>query len=61
MLVACSVHGRGRKLDKAVEMFKEACNLNVSLDEKAYANMISLYGKAGKSILNNFFSSFVSS
>ncbi|CBI26526.3 unnamed protein product, partial [Vitis vinifera] len=46
-----SVYGRGRKLDKAVEMFNKArCSgVGVSLDEKTYTNLISYYGKAGKS------------
>lgn len=43
----CSVYGRGRKLDRAVEMFNTACSLGLSPDEKAYMNLISYYGKAG--------------
>ena len=44
----CSVHGRGRNLDKAVEVFKMAQSRGVALDEKAYTNMICYYGKSGK-------------
>ena len=43
----CSVYGRGRKLDRAVEMFNTARSLGLCLDEKAYMNLISYYGKAG--------------
>jgi pentatricopeptide repeat protein len=43
----CSVYGRGRKLDRAVEMFNAARSFGLSLDEKAYMNLISYYGKAG--------------
>lgn len=46
----CSVYGRGRNLEKAVEMLNTACSLGLSLDEKAYMNMITFYGKAGKFI-----------
>lgn len=42
-----SVYGRGRKLDKALEMFNTARSLGLSLDEKAYMNLVSFYGKAG--------------
>ncbi|KAL5721420.1 hypothetical protein ACHQM5_005071 [Ranunculus cassubicifolius] len=35
-----SVYGRGRKLDKAVEMLNVARSLNVILDDKTYTNMI---------------------
>ncbi|PQM41223.1 pentatricopeptide repeat-containing protein [Prunus yedoensis var. nudiflora] len=42
------VYGRGRKLERAVEMFNTACSLGLSLDEKAYMNLISYCGKAGK-------------
>ena len=42
-----SVYGRGWKLDKAVEMFNAARSSGHSPDEKAYANLISFYGKAG--------------
>ena len=45
------MYGRGRKLDKAVEMFNKARSSGVSLDEKTYTNLIGYYGKAG----NNFF------
>lgn len=41
------MYGRDRNLDKAVEVFDMASNLGVPLDEKAYANLISYYGKAG--------------
>lgn len=49
----CSVYGRGRKLEKAVEMFNKArCSgVGVSLDEKTYTNLISYYGKAGNNFL----------
>lgn len=43
----CSVHGRGRNLNKAVEVFNMAQSMGVALDEKAYTNMICYYGKAG--------------
>lgn len=43
----CSVYGRGRKLDKATKMFNTARDLGLSLDEKAYMNLISYFGKAG--------------
>lgn len=43
----CSVYGRGRKLERAVEMFNTARSLGLSLDEKAYMNLISYCGKAG--------------
>lgn len=54
MLVTCadSVYGRGRKLDKAVEMFNAAQSMGLTLDEKAYMNLISYYGKAGMVLLN---------
>lgn len=42
------MYGRGRKLDKAIDTFNMARDLGISLDEKAYTNMISYYGKAGK-------------
>lgn len=42
-----SVYGRRRKLDKALEMFNTARSLGLSLDEKAYMNLVSFYGKAG--------------
>lgn len=42
-----SAYGRGRKLDKALEMFNTARSLGLSLDEKAYMNLIGFYGKAG--------------
>lgn len=45
------MYGRGRKLDKAVEIFNKARRSGGSLDEKTYTNLISYYGKAG----NNFF------
>ncbi|BBG98487.1 Tetratricopeptide repeat-like superfamily protein [Prunus dulcis] len=35
------------KAGKAVEMFNTACSLGLSLDEKAYMNLISYCGKAG--------------
>lgn len=41
------MYGRGRKLEKAVEMFNMARNLGMALDEKAYTNLICYYGKAG--------------
>lgn len=41
------MYGRGRKLDKVTEMFNTARDLGLSLDEKAYMNRISYYGKAG--------------
>ncbi|EPS66092.1 hypothetical protein M569_08684, partial [Genlisea aurea] len=44
----CSVYGRNRNLDKAVEMFEMAGSSDEALDEKIYTNMISQYGKAGK-------------
>lgn len=47
------MYGRGRKLDKAVEIFSAARDLGVSLDEKAYMNLISYYGKAGIILLNS--------
>lgn len=47
------MYGRGRKLDKAVEIFNAARNLGVSLDEKAYMNLINYYGKAGIILLNS--------
>lgn len=47
----CSVHGRGRNLNKAVEVFNMAQSTGVALDEKAYTNMICYYGKAGKLLL----------
>ncbi|KAL8167001.1 hypothetical protein V2J09_008500 [Rumex salicifolius] len=43
-----SVYARRRNIDKAVEMFNLAEKLDVSLDERIYTNMISIYGKAGK-------------
>lgn len=43
----CSVYGRGRNLDKAVEMFNMAQSKGMTLDEKAYTNMIVYLGKAG--------------
>ncbi|PKA66225.1 Pentatricopeptide repeat-containing protein [Apostasia shenzhenica] len=43
-----SVYGQGGKLMKAIEMFNAAANLGLSIDEKAYTNMISCYGKAGR-------------
>uniref|UniRef100_A0A7N0TZ08 PROP1-like PPR domain-containing protein n=1 Tax=Kalanchoe fedtschenkoi TaxID=63787 RepID=A0A7N0TZ08_KALFE len=43
-----SVYGRGRKLDKALEIFSEG-RKGVPLDEKAYTNLISYLGKAGRS------------
>ncbi|KAL6972238.1 hypothetical protein U1Q18_031926 [Sarracenia purpurea var. burkii] len=39
-----------RNLDKAVEMFNKARSMGVSLDEKAYSNLICYYGKAGKDL-----------
>ena len=50
----CSVYGRGRKLDRAVEMINAAQSLGLSLDEKAYMNLISYYGKAGIVLLLNY-------
>lgn len=47
----CSVHGRGRNLNKAVEVFNMAQSMGVALDEKAYTNMICYYGKAGNVLL----------
>lgn len=32
-------------------MFETACSLGISVDEKAYTNMIVYYGKAGNSFL----------
>jgi hypothetical protein len=49
----CSVYGRGRKLDRAVEMINAAQSLGLSLDEKAYMNLITYYGKAGIVLLLN--------
>lgn len=51
MLGQCSVHGRSRDLDKAVEMFNTARIKGVALDEKAYTNLICYYGKAGNTLL----------
>lgn len=42
-----SVYGRGRNLDKAVEIFNKAQGLGGPLDEKICTNMICRYGKAG--------------
>ncbi|XP_057472012.1 pentatricopeptide repeat-containing protein At5g27270 isoform X5 [Actinidia eriantha] len=46
--IICSVYGQGRNLNKAVEMFNMARSTGVSMDEKAYSNLICCYGKAGK-------------
>lgn len=43
----CSVYGQGGKLEKAIEMFNTAQDSGLTIDEKAYTNMISFYGKAG--------------
>lgn len=51
----CSVYGRGRNLDKAVKMFDTARSRGISLDEKAYTNIICYLGKAGI----NFFFDFI--
>lgn len=45
------MHGRGRNLDKAMEMFNMAQNKGMTLDEKAYTNMISYLGKAGNTYI----------
>ena len=45
------MYGRGRKLDRAAEMFNTARSLGLSLDEKAYMNLIGYYGKAGNIML----------
>lgn len=49
-IVNCSVHGRGRNLDKAVDIFNRAQAMGVALDEKIYTNMICHYGKAGRTL-----------
>lgn len=48
------MYGRGGNLTKAVEMFNLARTNGVALDEKAYTNLISYYGKAGRMIFLNF-------
>lgn len=48
------MYGRGRNLTKAVEMFNLARTNGVALDEKAYTNLISYYGKAGNMIFLKF-------
>lgn len=50
LIFGCSVHGRRRNLDKAVEMFNMARSMGVPLDERAYSNLISCYGKAGNDL-----------
>lgn len=52
VLNVCSVHGRGRELDKAMEIFNMAQHKGVALDEKTYTNMICHYGKAGTASLS---------
>lgn len=41
------MYGRGKKLEKALEIFNEARSKGIPLDEKAYTNLISYHGKAG--------------
>lgn len=43
----CSVYGRGRNLDRAMEMFNVTRSMGIPLDEKIYTNLICYYGKAG--------------
>lgn len=51
------MYGRGGNLTKAEEMFNLARANGVALDEKAYTNLISYYGKAGN-ILFEVFNAF---
>lgn len=44
------MYGRGRNLDKAMEIFNMARSRGIPLDEKAYTNLICYYGKASKSL-----------
>lgn len=45
------MYGRGRKLDRAADMFNTARSVGLSLDEKAYMNLIGCYGKSGNIML----------
>lgn len=45
--VCCSVYGRGGQLNKAADMFGTARSMALSLDEKAYMNLIGFFCRAG--------------